>query len=483
MKSNLIYSVLGVVFQTLFPLIVYPYITRVLGVSNLGEYNFYASTVAYMALFSTFGISMVGVKEIGQRKDDKQAYSKVFADLFKINLLLSIPVYLLIFCLILFSPSYQNGKLFLITSITILGNAIGAEHLFTALEKQKFMLLRNIIFKVISLFLIFLFVKTEDDLIVYALIMLLSTVGVSLTNIIAYNRLIDWSQFTITLNLSSLWPYFLPLAQVFLMDILNHYYGGMDVIILGNMDSTESVGYYSTAYKIYALTYTFLASTAIPLLPRAAYYVKSNIEAYNSLIRRCYDIYLFFTSFFAFILFSYSKEIIELIAGEAFAPGSISLRYFALTLVFSSFCNFFIFQVLYPYNKIKSVLHSQLIGIVVHVLLSLILIPTFSYNGASQAFFISYIILFVALFACVYRLLPSYKGGMTVIKEIIGLLICFFIAKYLKIADINFLISITIICVGYFILELVMRNSILIYFIQLVLNKIKSMHDRQSKPC
>ena len=134
MKKNLIYSVLGVVFQTLFPLIVYPYITRVLGVSNLGEYNLYTSTIGYLALFSGFGISLYGTKEIGKRKDDKQSYSLVFGELVTISLVMSAIVYLLVFFLIFFAESYQNYKLFLITSITIVGNAVGAEYLFVALE-------------------------------------------------------------------------------------------------------------------------------------------------------------------------------------------------------------------------------------------------------------------------------------------------------------------------------------------------------------
>ena len=94
MKSNLVYSVIGVVFQTLFPLIIYPYITRVLGVANLGEYNFYASTVAFLALFSGFGISLYGTKEIGKRKDDIQAYSVVFGELVSINLIMSFIIYI-----------------------------------------------------------------------------------------------------------------------------------------------------------------------------------------------------------------------------------------------------------------------------------------------------------------------------------------------------------------------------------------------------
>jgi O-antigen/teichoic acid export membrane protein len=471
MKSNLIYSVLGVVFKTLFPIIIYPYITRVLGVANLGEYNFYASTVAYLSLFSTFGISLYGTKEIGRLKDDKKAYSQVFGELVTINIIMSAAVYLFIFVLILFSDSYQNVTLFLITSITIVENAIGAEYLFVALEKQKFMLLRNICFKILSLILIFMFVLDKDDLIAYAVIMLISTAGVSITNILTYKNKIDWK--SIRVSDFHLLVYFAPLLQVFIMDVMIHYYGMMDIVILGNLDTVESVGFYSVASKIYALTYAFLASTAVPLLPRAAYYVDNGMEnEYNSMVSRCYDIYLLIVTISAFILYYFAEDIVELISGEEFRHGYKALRYFAPTLFFSSFCNFFIFEVFYPKKQGKLVLLALLVSILMNLIFSYILIPALSYVGCAIAFLVSYIVLFLVFVFIGRKYLPKFSGYNDFMKEIIGVVFCLILCMQLSKTDIHFLFQL-ILCGFVFVMtQLILQNATTMYFVRLVKNKI-----------
>ena len=480
MKKNLIYSVLGVVFQTLFPLIVYPYITRVLGVSNLGEYNLYTSTIGYLALFSGFGISLYGTKEIGKRKDDKQSYSLVFGELVTISLVMSAIVYLLVFFLIFFAESYQNYKLFLITSITIVGNAVGAEYLFVALEKQQFMLIRNIIFKILSLILIFLFVHDEGDLLVYALIMLISTVGVSVTNIINYYNKVDWK--AIKFKMINLKYHLLPLSQVFIMDVLIHYYGMMDVVILGNTDTTESVGYYSVASKIYLLSYGILASTAVPLLPRAAYYIEHHLQnEYNAMIQRCYDIYLLIIAFSSFALFFYAEDIIVLISGEAFKSGAMALQYFAPVLLLSSFCNFFIFEVFYPKNKTRFVLITLSSSIVLNLLLSLILIPRLSFEGAAISFLISYIIMFVLFIVVGRKELSSFNGHRDLVKDLICLLLCFALCLLVRNTTLHFLIQLCLCFVAYTCIELAIRNRTALYFQELILQRINVFFQNRIK--
>lgn len=474
MKKNLIYSVLGVIFQTLFPLIVYPYITRVLGVSNLGEYNLYTSTIGYLALFSGFGISLYGTKEIGKRKDDKQSYSQVFGELVSINLILSAVVYLFVFILIFFSESYQNYKLFLITSVTIVGNAVGAEYLFVALEKQQFMLIRNIIFKILSLIMIFLFVHDEGDLLEYAIIMLISTVGVSVTNIINYYNKIDWR--SINFKKIYLKSYLFPLFQVFIMDVLIHYYGMMDIVILGNMDSTESVGYYSVASKIYILSYGILASTAVPLLPRAAYYIEHHLQnEYDTMIQRCYDIYLLIIAFSSFVLFFYAEDIIVLISGEAFKSGALALKFFAPVLLFSSFCNFFVFEVFYPINKTRFILIALSSSIVLNLFLSWALIPILSFVGAAIAFLVSYIYLFVYFVVGGRKELPAYKGHLDIVKDLIGILLCYALSMYMRNTSLHFLIQLGLCSVTFVCLELAIKNRTALYFRNLIIFKIKNL--------
>ena len=470
-KSNLIYSVLGVFCQIIFPLVTYPYVTRILGLANLGEYNFYTSTVAFVTLFSGFGISLFGTKEIGKYRNNKEKYSQVFVELFTLNFMMCVLAYLLLFGLASFSTSYQNSKLLAVTSIMILGNTIGAEYLFVALEKQKYLLIRNVLFKAVSVICIFIFVKNENDLMLYAVISVISTVGLSITNIFNYRAEIAWR--SINFKKIRLCIYIIPLSQVFLMDWLIHYYGMMDITLLGNIDSVESVGYYSTASKIYALTYSVLASTAIPLLPRAAYYIENGeFVIYKKMIQKCYDIYLLIIVFCSFILFYFSKDIICLIAGQEFAPASLTLRLFAFTLFFSSFCNFFIFQILYPYNKTKIVLIAQVLSIVINIALNLVLVPQYSYNGSAAAFLLSHLIMFAIMMVYGRFVMPKFSGKLDFLKELVGIAICFAISYMLNKMGLYFIFSIVFCSIFFIVVQLGFKNNTIMYLKDIVVNKL-----------
>lgn len=470
-KSNLIYSVIGVFCQTIFPLITYPYITRILGVVNLGEYNFYTSTVAYVALFSGFGISLFGTKEIGKYKNNREKYSQIFAELVTLNLIMCILAYLLLFGVVIFLGNYQNYKLLAVTSITILGNAVGAEFLFIALEQQKYMLLRNIIFKTVSVICIFIFIRTENDLMLYAIISIIATVGVSITNILNYRTLISWR--CISYNNLKILVYIIPISHIFIMDLLIHYYGMMDIVLLGNIDSAESVGYYSTAFKIYALIYSVLASTAIPLLPRVAYYIENGeFDVYKKTIQKCYDIYLFILALCSFTLIFFSEDIVRLLAGKDFTPAGFTLRLLALALFFSAFCNFFIFQILYTYNKIKVILMSQVFSIVVNIILNLLLVPRFSYNGAAIAFLLSYIIMFVFMIICGRLVMPKFSGKIDFFKELIGVVICIVIGHILEEIGLYFIFNLCLCVISFIIVQLLVRNNTAIYLKSIVMDKI-----------
>lgn len=62
----------------MFPLLTYPYVSRVLGVIGIGTCNFVDSIIDYFILFSGLGIGSYGVREIARYKDNKRNVMKFF---------------------------------------------------------------------------------------------------------------------------------------------------------------------------------------------------------------------------------------------------------------------------------------------------------------------------------------------------------------------------------------------------------------------
>ena len=194
MRNNVIFSMLGIILNTIIPIITYPYVTRVLGVDSLGIYNFYSSASTYLILLTNLGISIYGIREIGRFRNNVKQISRIYFELLSINLFMC----LLALCFVIYVIlSIANPKDSFIISwfyLSVLFTCVGADWFFVALEKQKYLLIRNVIVKLLSLVSIFLFVTDRNDLLIYVAIISLSTILVSCCNVYSVLRFVDLSE-------------------------------------------------------------------------------------------------------------------------------------------------------------------------------------------------------------------------------------------------------------------------------------------------
>lgn len=86
-KKNFFYSSILTTANYIFPLLTFPYASRVLGVTNIGIVNFVDSIIHYFILVSMMGINIVGIREIAKSKGNKEQLSKTFSGLFWLNTL------------------------------------------------------------------------------------------------------------------------------------------------------------------------------------------------------------------------------------------------------------------------------------------------------------------------------------------------------------------------------------------------------------
>ena len=89
-KQNIIYSSLLTVSNYLFPLITYPYVSRVLGVDGIGICNFIDSVIQYCILFSMMGTMTLGIREIARTKDNNNKLNTAFSSILTLNLVFTI---------------------------------------------------------------------------------------------------------------------------------------------------------------------------------------------------------------------------------------------------------------------------------------------------------------------------------------------------------------------------------------------------------
>lgn len=109
-KKNFTYSSILTISGYLFPFITFPYISRVLGVSNIGLCNFIDSIINYFIMFSMMGISTVGIREIASKQNNQQLLNQTFSSLFALcSIATTLVLGVLILC-IFFVPQFSPHK-------------------------------------------------------------------------------------------------------------------------------------------------------------------------------------------------------------------------------------------------------------------------------------------------------------------------------------------------------------------------------------
>ena len=166
------------VLNLIFPLITFPYISRVLSVNGIGIYNFSNTYIGYFILIAGLGIATYAVREGAKYRDNKEQIEEFSSEVFSINILATVIAYiLLLLSLVIFKNLNNYVACILIFSIQILFTTLGTEWIYTIYEDYTYITIRSIIFKILSIILLFIFVKRPSDYLIYAAITVLASVG------------------------------------------------------------------------------------------------------------------------------------------------------------------------------------------------------------------------------------------------------------------------------------------------------------------
>jgi O-antigen/teichoic acid export membrane protein len=253
------------VLNLLFPLITFPYVSRILQASGTGKYNFANSIVSYFLLIAALGVTNYAVREGAKLRDDRQKISEFASQVFTINMISTLISYVLLFLsLILFKKLQFYTVAILIFGLQIFFTTIGVEWIYTIFEDYAYITIRSIIFKIISMILLFIFVRQRSDYLNYVAITVFSTVG---SNILNYFHAKSFCDIRITFKID--WKQHLkPILVIFATGIATQIYVNSDITILGILKNDYLVGIYSVSSKIYAIVKSLVQAIVVVAVPR-----------------------------------------------------------------------------------------------------------------------------------------------------------------------------------------------------------------------
>lgn len=463
LKKNFIYNAILTMSGYIFPLMVYPYVSRVLGVANIGACNFVDSIVEYFTILSMMGMNTIGIREIAKCKNDRQKLDNVFSQLFSLNTLTTITAIIILIIATNIVPKFAPYKDLLYIGVgKLFFNYMLINWFFQGLENFKYIAARTIFVKILFVISVFLFVKTETDVKLYYFLVALTWAGNGIINFIYAKKYVSFN-FTLKINKAIIGSFFILGVYWF----MNSMYTTLNVAFLGFATNDIEVGYYTTANKLLTVIMTMFTALTSVMVPRVSVALKSNDNSEaKALIRKAINALMLFAIPLIFFVFPFSQELIYLMSGKGYEGATTPLQIMTPLFFLVGYDQIIVLQTLLPMGKDKDILRNSILAASVGIISNIFLTLNFGKNGSAIVLILAELSVLLSSQFCVTKYLGLKIPFKLIIKHIIGfspiIIICYVIKYFINSYVISLIVSASIICCYIFLAgRFILKNSIL----------------------
>ncbi len=472
-KVNYILNLINTGTQLLFPLLTFPYICRVIEPDGIGQVNFFQSIISYISLFTSLGISMYAIREIARNRDDVVKMNRTTVEILLLRMALTLVGYVVVAILCLFVPQIQvNISLFLVLSLTLFFTAIGCEWFYQGIEDFLYITIRGLIIKVISVCLLFLLVKTKDDLLLYGWYCVIGSLGGNIFNFFRLRKYIHPEN--IIFSRLDIKRHIKPALKVFSFNVVTSIYLQLNSVLLGFMQGALAVGYFASATKIMQMLMSLSSCLGSVMMPHASYLLAEGREQeFNCLVQKSYDFTIASALPIMTGLICCAPALIRVLCGTPFEPSILASQIIAPIILIVGISGVWGIQILYPKGQINIVTICCAIGAVTVLVFNLILIPLLSFTGSAIAYLAAEISVTVSMYLIAKKHLQlKYikKEHLTYIIGCIIMGIVLYVITKLHLSNLSTLVlqgSVGILT--YFAVLLLRKDE----FVMLIVDKIK----------
>jgi len=448
LKMNFMMNAILTMSSFIFPLITFPYVSRILLPEGTGKVSFATSLISYFAMFAQLGIPTYGIRTCAKVRDNKEELTRTVQELMIINLVMSIIAYVALFVtLSMVQRLKEDRALYIIVSLTIIFNVISMEWLYKALEQYAYITIRSIIFKFVGLLAMFTFVHQQSDYVIYGAITLIASSGSSIFNLINANKYIGMRP----IGSYRFKKHIKPIGVFFAMSCATTIYTHLDTVMLGFMKTDADVGYYNAAVKIKIILVSIVTSLGVVLLPRASYYIEHGmLEKFHHIAHKAIK-FVFLIALPMMVYFIiFAEESISFLSGSAYVESVLPMRLIMPTLLFIGLTNVMGIQMLVPLGKEKSVLYSEIVGAVIDLVVNMLLIPQMASAGAAIGTLVAEIVVWIVQFITLRKEVASAYKQIRYTSIFIALLLSSVVSVRIKTLDIGNFFTLVLSAVFFF---------------------------------
>lgn len=473
-KKNFIYSTFYQILTLLTPLITAPYISRVLGAEGIGIYSYTNSLVTYFTMFAALGVLSYGNREIAQHRDNEKERSKIF---WEIELLVISTTGLATATWIVLSVLYKGYSLYLlIWTIQVIGTAFDISWFFGGLEQYSYIVIKNTICKLASIILLFVCVKSQEDVWVYILILAGSILAGNVstwTYLPKFLVKIEKNDLCIKRHYKEALIYFIP-------TIATSVYTVLDKTMIGLITESNSVnGYYENATKIVNMAKAIAFTSINSVLGSRISYLFANkkLDEIKSKIDFALDYILFMGIGISLGIIGIAKQFVPWFFGEDFIETVPMLMMLSPIVVIIGISNCAGALYYTPAGLRKTSTKFIITGSVLNLILNSILIPLFFGYGAIIASIVAELIITVLYVRHSNGFLTAHMVVTKIWKKLLaGIVMLAVVFAVGKGKDTSIFLTVVQMIAGvgvYCVILLIMRDGFLMECLRIVKTKLR----------
>lgn len=388
-KKNLSWNVLLTVSGYIFPLLTFPYITRVLGPNNLGLANFASSVVDYAILFANLGLATIGYRYIPQCNDDVEQRNHVFSHLVSLHIIQTSCILIIYSLCVFFIPQlYEHKTLYFVGVSKIIMNVFLVEWLFQGMQDFKYVTIRTLAVRTLFVIGVFLFVRKQEDYDIYFYLIVAQVVANSVINWRYSKKFVRFK-----FSFKGCREFVFPVFSTGVNSILLSFYVTFNVIYLGMKCGDASVGYYTTATRLYAIFISFLSAyngVFVPFLN--SLFGKGEMEKFKQYVGYSFSIVLLLSIPLIVGGIIMAPEIVNLIAGKGYERSVLPLQIIMIQVLFVGVAQILENQILLSFKKFKEVLICTSISTALAIFILFAFVPQYAEVASASAVAIPHLI-------------------------------------------------------------------------------------------
>ena len=382
--KNYIYNILYQLVKLFLPLFLVSYTYAHLGPSTLGINDYAANISSWFILLGVLGVNTYGNREIAKVRDNKERLSKEFYEILVMQIInMTIALLLYVGYTLLFVK--ENQIIYFLICLSILASVFDISWFYYGVEDFGIVSLRNIIVKIVSVLLIFAFVKKPADLWMFTLINSLSDLIGQLITFFGLKKYINKTKVSVKdaykNHLAGTFALFIPTVAI-------NIYTLLDQTLLGTMvEDKGQLNLYKTSVSFVKMFLYFVTSIGSVVMPRIANLFVKNKD--HSEVNR----YINMTFKLAIILSIPIFVALEVVSGSFFPWYTKDEYMYVIPLVrlvspiiiFISLSNVFGTQYLVPVGRNNEYTKSIIAGALINLAINLYAIPRWQAAGACVA--------------------------------------------------------------------------------------------------